>query len=81
MEIFKKSEKWEANQARKNQKYPELRQSYSGSRKGIDGRKTKKIQNKTKRTLTYFDKLQQSQVKNTSMKNVLYLEISFLTSQ
>ena len=50
--------------------YPTQRKIYSGSRKGIGGRK-RKINNVKKSTpqATYFDKLLQKQSKNEGMLN------------
>ena len=55
-------------QAGKTQ-YPTQRKSYSGSRKGIGGRKRKLNVNKSTPQATYFDKLLQKQSKNEGMLN------------
>ena len=59
-------------QAGKTHQYSTQRKSYSGSRKGIGGRK-RKLNNVNKSTpqATYFDKLLQKQSKNEGMLNTL----------
>ena len=57
-------------QVGKTHQYPTQRKSYSGSRKGIGGRK-RKLNNVNKSTpqAMYFDKLLQKQSKNEGMFN------------
>ena len=51
---------------RKIHAYPAARKSYSGSRKGIGGRKKKHVEQHLSQSAqtTYFDKLMQEQSKN-----------------
>ena len=60
---------WKSIQAGKTHQYPTQRKSYSGSRKGIGGRKRKLNVNKSTPQATYFDKLLQKQSKNEGMLN------------
>ena len=58
-----------SNQAGKKHQYPSKRKSYTCSRKGVGGRKSKlNVEESVPKQATYFDKLLQKQSNNEGMR-------------